>query len=875
MRTNVLRHRSRPSPTAGRGPRPEHAIRLPPPKPDTEVAQQLLLMAQTTRHGLLITDEIGFITWCNDAVTRLSGYPTDAVIGRPLCGFLQDHQGGPGNLVHLRTALEQRLACCTTLLDRTRDGRERWLNIDLQPVPDADGSVRSFVVVQTDITEQVRSNQHFKSVIDSTAAGIALMDHLGHIVDCNLEAERLLGLPREQLLGHAVTNPLWNTVREDGTPFPNDERPTIRVLETGEPVHGVVVGVTLPSGEQRWLLVNSQLLSGHTASQRRVVTSYTDLTAQKKMQAELIAERQRLAATLEGTGAGTWEWNVITGETRFNDLWAQIIGHTGAELEPTSVRTMMERIHPDDRARSKRMMRAHFARELDYYNLELRVRHKTGRWIWVRTRGRVATWTPEGKAWMMFGTMADITARKELEQELLVAARNDRLTGLPNRDSLIDKIEQAAACTSSGAAGPFAVLFLDFDRFKLINDTMGHEAGDLLLKRVAGRLRSAMDTTPAGVAGRHGDFVARFGGDEFVVLLNDIADPEQALAVANRLIEVAARPHLIKDKEVYSTVSIGIALGRPGCGGAEELLRNADMAMYEAKRAGRARAILFDESMHTRLQRAVKIEQALRYAIDAHQLTLVYQPIVNLETGIMSSAEALVRWTHPELGMVSPAEFVPIAEDSGLIVPIGEWVLRQACGQWAAWQRENPSLAPATISVNLSRVQMNLGDQLPALVREVLDQSGMQAHHLQLEVTEREVMREPGHSRALMDKLHAMGVKLAMDDFGTGTSSLGCLRELPFDVIKIDKSFVDELASSAGGMAVIHATVNVVRNLGMTSVAEGIEQEAQVGILQSLGCDFGQGYFFSRPVPGDKLLEVMRAKAVESSHPVEEPVTVR
>ena len=170
MRTNVLRHRSRPSPTAGRGPRPEHAIRLPPPKPDTEVAQQLLLMAQTTRHGLLITDEIGFITWCNDAVTRLSGYPTDAVIGRPLCGFLQDHQGGPGNLVHLRTALEQRLACCTTLLDRTRDGRERWLNIDLQPVPDADGSVRSFVVVQTDITEQVRSNQHFKSLIDSTAA---------------------------------------------------------------------------------------------------------------------------------------------------------------------------------------------------------------------------------------------------------------------------------------------------------------------------------------------------------------------------------------------------------------------------------------------------------------------------------------------------------------------------------------------------------------------------------------------------------------------------------------------------------------------------------------------------------------------------------
>lgn len=863
MRTSVIKHRSRHLSAAALGAHQGHTIR-PPTKPDIEVARQLLMMAQTTRHGLLITDELGFVTWCNDAVTRLSGYPTDEVIGQPLCGFLQDHQGDTDNVAHLRTALRQGLACCTTLLDRARDGREHWLNIDLQPVPDIDGSVRSFVVVQTDITEQVRSNQHFKSLIDSTAAGIALMDHHGRIVDCNPEAERLLGLPRRQLLGHAVADPLWHAVREDGTPFPNHERPTIRVLETGEPVHGVVVGVTLPSGKQRWLQLNSQLLSGHTASERRVVTSFTDLTAQKTMQAELIAERQRLAATLEGTGAGTWEWNVITGETRFNELWAQIIGYTVAELEPTSVHSMIDRIHPDDRARSERTMRAHFARELDYYNQELRVRHRTGRWIWVRTRGRVATWTPDGRAWMMFGTTVDITTRKELEQELLMAACNDRLTGLPNRESLMERIQQAAAGTTPDAAGPFAVLFLDFDRFKLVNDTMGHEAGDLLLKRVAGRLRTAMHAPLAGQPVRHGDFVARFGGDEFVILLNDVADPEQALAIANRLIDVAAPPHLIRDKEVHSTVSIGIALGRPGHDGAEELLRNADMAMYEAKRAGRARAMLFDESMHTRLERAMKIEHALRYAIEAHQFTLVYQPIVNLETGIMTSAEALVRWTHPELGQVSPAEFVPIAEDSGLIVPIGEWVLRQACHQWAAWQRENPSLAPATISVNLSRVQMNLGDQLPVLVREVLDLCGMQAHQLQLEVTEREVMREPGHSRALMDKLHAMGVKLAMDDFGTGTSSLGCLRELPFDVIKIDKSFVDELASSADGMAVIHATVNVVRNLGMTSVAEGIEEQAQVGILQSLGCDYGQGYFFSRPVPGDKLLEVMGAKAAES-----------
>ncbi|OYW18100.1 MAG: hypothetical protein B7Z52_05650, partial [Burkholderiales bacterium 12-64-5] len=380
---------------------------------------------------------------------------------------------------------------------------------------------------------------------------------------------------------------------------------------TGEPVHGVVVGVTLQSGKRRWLQLSSQLMSGGSGTQRRAVTSFIDLTAEKLLAADLAAERRRLTAAIEGTRAGVWEWDVLTGETRVSDLWAQILGHELAELQPTTMRTLTDRMHPDDRAESEQRMRRHFAREAETYDCEFRVRHKAGHWIWLRGRGRVATWTPDGRPALMFGTHVDITVRKELEQQLVAAARNDRLTGLPNRDALIDKIEQAAAGTGARPGGPFAVLFLDFDRFKLVNDTMGHDAGDLLLKRVAGRLRTAIDTNSAGEALRTGDFVARFGGDEFVVLLNDIAEPAQAMLVANRLIEVAAPPHLIKGKEVHSTVSIGIALGRPGSCSAEELLRNADMAMYEAKHAGRARAMLFDESMHTRLERAMKIEQAL------------------------------------------------------------------------------------------------------------------------------------------------------------------------------------------------------------------------------------------------------------------------
>jgi EAL domain-containing protein (putative c-di-GMP-specific phosphodiesterase class I) len=257
--------------------------------------------------------------------------------------------------------------------------------------------------------------------------------------------------------------------------------------------------------------------------------------------------------------------------------------------------------------------------------------------------------------------------------------------------------------------------------------------------------------------------------------------------------------------------------------------------------------------MLSKVSRAVQIEEALRRAIALDQLSLVYQPIVSLETGLMSSAEALVRWHHPELGDVPPGEFIPIAEDSGLIVPIGEWVLRQACQQWTVWQAERPADAPATISVNLSRVQMALGDRLLALVADVLQGVGMPAHCLQLEVTEREVMREPLAARKLMGGLRAMGIKLAMDDFGTGASSLGCLRDYPFDIIKIDKSFIDDMSGPM--LAVVHATVAVIENLGMVSVAEGIEQEVQVGILQSLGCRHGQGYFFSRPVPAALLLK--------------------
>jgi EAL domain-containing protein (putative c-di-GMP-specific phosphodiesterase class I) len=327
--------------------------------------------------------------------------------------------------------------------------------------------------------------------------------------------------------------------------------------------------------------------------------------------------------------------------------------------------------------------------------------------------------------------------------------------------------------------------------------------------------------------------------------------------VSERLLATLAPAYSIDGREVHSTASIGIVTSDQCTESAEAVIRNADVAMYEAKRSGRGCSVIFNEGMHTRLTRQVAIESGLRKALAAGQMFLVYQPIVDLRTGRMISAEALLRWEHPQLGLVPPAEFIPIAEESGLIVPIGDWVLREACRQLVEWQRDPQGRAPETVSVNISRVQLALGSRLLVRIREILAETGLRPGCLQLEVTEREVMRDPGATRSLLRELREIGVRLAMDDFGTGTSSLACLREYPFDIIKIDRAFVGDLADSRNVLAVIHATIALVDNLGMSSVAEGVEEASQAAILESLGCQYAQGYFFSRPAAADALLAVL------------------
>ena len=459
----------------------------------------------------------------------------------------------------------------------------------------------------------------------------------------------------------------------------------------------------------------------------------------------------------------------------------------------------------------------------------------------------------------------DITQRKRTETAaslahtmLRHAAEEDELTGLPNRTVLMQQLQILTERSRADPSFCFALMLLGLDRFKLVNNTLGHAAGDQMLVSLGERLRDALPET-TGDLEVEGSLVARFGGDEFAYVAWGIDGVGEAGAIADRLRSALLAPYPIKGQDLQTGVSIGIAMGDLTANGPHELIRNADIALNEAKQAGLGFTTLFDQTMHDRLSRRLRIEVALRQALQRCELNLLYQPIVDLNNGRMISVEALLRWNHPKLGAVSPNEFIPIAEETGLIVPIGEWTMRESCLQWARWQEQDPDTAPPGLSVNLSRVQVALGDRLLLTVRSALASARMPAAALQLEITEREVMKDPVGARELILGLRDIGVRLAMDDFGTGTSSLGCLRDYPFHSIKIDKTFITNICRDPHVLAVAHATINVIENLGMVSVAEGIEEPQVLAMLQAMGCRCGQGYLFARPMPAEQVMDAMVA----------------
>lgn len=503
----------------------------------------------------------------------------------------------------------------------------------------------------------------------------------------------------------------------------------------------------------------------------------------------------------------------------------------------------MDVVHPDDLQPCLK----HWARSIESgepYEVEFRLRRHDGQYRWHKARatcGRDA----EGSITKWFGTNSDIHDQKESEEKLNYYARHDPLTNLPNRAEFMNHLVQAIDRAKENGS-TFAVLFLDLDRFKVINDSLGHVIGDKLLVATAGRLKACL---------RPGDVVARLGGDEFTILLNRTGSEAEVANVAERLQAKISEPFKIDTYEVFTSASVGIIVSDEVVREPEDYLRDADSAMYRAKEGGKARYEIFDREMHVRNINLLRVETDLRHALERKEFEVLYQPIVNLGTGAVCEFEALIRWRHPEYGLVTPKEFIAVAEETGLIVPMGRWILAESCRQVAEWQKRFDM--PLAVSVNLSAKQL-MHPTLVSQVGEILSDTGLAAKQLKLEVTESTVMEHSEKSLAVLNDLDQLGIQLSTDDFGTGYSSLSYLQRFPFDRLKIDRSFVDKLGADKKSDAIVKTILMLGANLGIEVVAEGIETEQQMEMLIANNCRLGQGYLFSRPVnaaTAEKLLE--------------------
>jgi diguanylate cyclase (GGDEF)-like protein len=447
----------------------------------------------------------------------------------------------------------------------------------------------------------------------------------------------------------------------------------------------------------------------------------------------------------------------------------------------------------------------------------------------------------------------EIQQRRRAEKQLAHQALHDALTGLPNRSLLVDRVEHALERAKRNSTSA-AVLFVDLDNFKLVNDSLGHAAGDKLLMELANRLKHV--TRAVDTAARLSDAtVARLGGDEFVVLCEDLSSERDAIHIAERIGSALDLPFVLKDGEVSVTASIGIAITKEGDTAPESLIRDADVALYRAKEGGRDRYELFDQAMRARVIERLQVESDLRQAIEHDELRLFYQPIMSIADDDIVGVEALIRWEHPKRGLVSPAEFIPIAEESGLIATIGTWVLEEACRQSASWQQAHPDWPPLRVYVNVSARQLT--GELVDIVSAILRDTGADPARLAMEITESVLMGQADSPADLLQSLRDLGVWVALDDFGTGYSSLSYLQRFPLDVVKLDRSFVSGPDGGATNLRIVAATIEMGRALDMSVVAEGVETQEQLEDLRNLGCDFAQGYHFARPQPAEGVTELL------------------
>ncbi|MFL5365639.1 MAG: EAL domain-containing protein [Myxococcales bacterium] len=675
------------------------------------------------------------------------------------------------------------------------------------------------------------SEDRFRALVEQSIVGIFLIQD-GKVVYANPKFAAIYGYRQEDFLHGGI--PIEELTYEPDVPAVRDlvrrelAGEAVGLLETyrGKRKDGTAIEV-----EAHGALTE---LSGRPA----VIGTLLDVTERRRTERALRDSEERYALAARGANDGLWDWDLVANRVYLSPRWKAMLGLGEGDIGGNP-EGWLGRVHPDDHARLTADIAAHVEGRSAHLESEIRIRHADGTWRTMLVRG-AAVRDASGKATRMAGSQTDITDRKRAEEKLLHDALHDGLTGLPNRALFMDRVGQAMAFQARRSDYRFAVLMLDVDRFKTVNESLGHAMGDRLLASVAKRVWRCV---------RPGDTVARLSGDEFAVLLEDYAVAEEPRRVADRIIAEMAAPHDLGGTEVFTSASVGVAVGRPELGKPEDLLRDADVALYRAKDLGRSRYVVYHPSMRTRAREQLQFETDLRRALGRNELRVVFQPIVSLTTGLPTGCEALVEWQHPGRGRIPPSDFIPMAEETGLILPIGNWVLRESCKQVKAWAGRCDGGPTPTVSVNLSARQL-LHAELVDQVRAAISDAGIVPGQLRLEVTESVIMENAGPASLLLTQLKALGVHLLIDDFGTGYSSLSYLHNFRFDTLKIDRSFVSRIDTAQKNVEIVRTILSLSRALGMTAVAEGVETEGQVAQLQMLKCDSAQGFYFSRGLEG-------------------------
>jgi diguanylate cyclase (GGDEF)-like protein/PAS domain S-box-containing protein len=683
--------------------------------------------------------------------------------------------------------------------------------------------------------------QYAEDIIASLPAGLLVLDSSLKVLSVNRSFRELFGRKNgEDLAGREL---------EDILPLPGLRPQAQGVLASGT----AVLGIDAVLGEKQLHLAIAGIRLAEEEDRLLVVVE--DVTAEQKLRVEARAHERRFHDLVQGLDAIVWEAEAKDGDLYFTFVSRRAEGLLGYPVERWLTEPVFwaDRLHPEDREAVVSFYHGILKQDLDAPGesgeIEYRVRAADGREIWFHEAARAVA-DPAAPATRLCGVMMDITARKDMEARLVHLVSHDALTGLPNRNLLADRLSQALISATRHRRAA-AVLFLDLDRFKFINDSLGHSMGDRLLQVVAERLSACV---------REGDTVARLGGDEFVIILEDMVRPRDAALLAQKMLDRFTLPFRVEDpvtgtQEFYFTASIGISL-YPGDGeDAQTLLKNADVAMYRAKEHGGNNYQFFTAEMDTRARKRLSLENALHHALEQEQFVLHYQPQVELATGRVLGVEALLRWRHPEQGLIAPAEFIPLLEETGFIIPVGEWVLHTACAQHRAWREAG--LPPLRMAVNLSARQLR-HEHFVDTVAAALADAGMDPDDLELEITESAVMQQVEASLETLRRIHALGVQLSMDDFGTGYSSLGHLKLLPIDTVKIDQSFVRDIPGDENDAAIAQAIIVLTHGLQLKVIAEGVETKEQLEFLRTHGCDAMQGYLFSRPLPAAEITSLLK-----------------